>query len=99
MENSTLSTINNRGLKPGDIILLHWVPGLDQEILKLLSIIQKQNLGIADLTQALNGEPLTICWLKTPILTSKPKSPLTKRAPGATRTSGATVTHKKNPQI
>jgi len=81
MENSILKTRNNQGLKPGDIILLHWAPGLDQEILKLLNIIQKQSLGIADLTQALNGEPLTICWLKTPI-----PAPLTTRATRATGT-------------
>lgn len=99
MENSTLSFRSNRGLKAGDIILLHWVPGLDQELLKLLNIIQKQNLGIADLTQALKGEPLTICWLKTPLPIPKPKLPLTT-APtvttstsGAISTSGATGTH------
>lgn len=67
IKNSTLYLRKNQRLKPGDIILLHWVPGLDQEILKLLNIIQKQNLGIADLTQALNGEPVTTSWLKTPI--------------------------------
>lgn len=70
MRDSTLYTRNNQELKPGDIILLHWVPGLEQEIVKLLNIIQKQNLGIADLTQVLNGEPLTISWLKAPIPTS-----------------------------
>lgn len=77
MENSILSTRSNRGLKAGDIILLHWVPGLGQELVKLLNIIQKQNLGIADLTQALNGDPPTICWLKAPIPVSKPVLPLT----------------------
>ena len=89
MENSVLSTRSNRGLKAGDIILLHWVPGLDQEIIKLLNIIQKQNLGIADLTQALNGKPLTISWLKTPIPVPKPKLPVTTGTTGATGTSGA----------
>jgi len=77
MENSILSFRSNASLKAGDIILLHWVPGLDKEIITLLNIIQKQNLGIADLTQALNGEPLTICWLKTPIPVSKPILPST----------------------
>lgn len=87
MRDSILSTTSNRGLKPGDIILLHWVPGLDQEILKLLNIIQKQNLGIADLTQALHGEPFTICWLKTPIPIPKPPLPL-----NPTRNTNKTVT-------
>ena len=49
MKNSTFSTRSGQGLKSGDIILLHWGPGLDQELLKLLNIIQKQNLGIAEL--------------------------------------------------
>jgi len=92
MEKSALSTRSGSEIKPGDIILLHWVPGLDQEIVKLLNIIQKQNLGIADLTQALNGEPLTICWLKAPIPESMQVSPLKARNDGATRASEATVT-------
>ncbi|AFM41793.1 putative xylanase/chitin deacetylase [Desulfosporosinus acidiphilus SJ4] len=74
MENSKFTTRNALGLKAGDIILLHWVPGLDKELIELLNIIQNQNLGIADLTQALNGEPLTICWLKKPIPVPKPKA-------------------------
>ncbi|WP_407311348.1 polysaccharide deacetylase family protein [Desulfosporosinus sp. SB140] len=89
MKNSVLSTRSSQGLKSGDIILLHWVPGLDRELLTLLNIIQKQNLGIADLTQALKGEALTISWLKDPI-------PLPKPAPactiGATATSGTSNT-------
>ena len=76
MENSVLTLRSSPGLKAGDIILLHWVPGLDQELIKLLNIIQKQNFGIADLTQALNGEPLTICWLKAPIPVPNPKPTL-----------------------
>ena len=35
MENSILSLRRGPGLKAGDIILLHWVPGLDQEIITL----------------------------------------------------------------
>ncbi|WP_407308226.1 polysaccharide deacetylase family protein [Desulfosporosinus sp. SB140] len=88
MKNSTFSTRSGQRLKSGDIILLHWEPGLDQELLKLLTIIQKQNLGIADLTKALNGEPLSISWLKTPIPAYKPASPSTTRTTG---TSGKTV--------
>ncbi|MDR3585393.1 MAG: polysaccharide deacetylase family protein [Desulfosporosinus sp.] len=91
IKNSKLSTRSGLGLKSGDIILLHWEPGLDQELLKLLSIIQKQNLGIADLSQALNGEPLTICWLKTPIPVSEPTSTITTKTRVA-GTSGKTVT-------
>ncbi|MDR3539662.1 MAG: polysaccharide deacetylase family protein [Desulfosporosinus sp.] len=92
MENSTLTLRSSPGLKAGDIILLHWVPGLDQEIIKLLNIIQKLNLGIADLTQALNGEPLTICWLKAPIPVPKPAIPLPKETTKPTGTPGATTT-------
>ncbi len=91
MKNSTFSTRSGKGLKSGDIILLHWEPGLDQELLKLLNIIQKQNLGVADLTQALNWEPLTICWLKTPITVSKP-TPIRTTKTKAAVTSGKTVT-------
>ena len=90
MKNATFSTRSGLGLKSGDIILLHWEPGLDQELLKLLNIIQKQNLGIADLTQALNGEPLTICWLKTPIPISKPTPTrsIRTRTAGTSRATG-----------
>lgn len=91
MKNSTFSTRSGLGLKSGDIILLHWEPGLDQELIKLLNIIQKQDLGIADLTQALNNEPLTICWLKTPIPISKPTPTRTTKTRIA-GTSGRTVT-------
>jgi peptidoglycan/xylan/chitin deacetylase (PgdA/CDA1 family) len=86
MKNSTFSTRSGQGLKSGDIILLHWGPGLDQELIKLLNIIQKHNLGIADLSQALNGEPLKIAWLKAPIPVSNP----TTSTPETTN-SGKTV--------
>ena len=100
LKDSVLTTRSGQRLKSGDIILLHWTPGLDQEIIKLLNIIQKQNLGIANLTQALNGKPLTICWLKAPIPFPKPTLPLTTgtsgsttsdaiSTPGTTGTSGA----------
>ena len=92
MENSTLTFRKGSGLKAGDIILLHWVPGLDQEMIKLLNIIKKQNLGIADLTQALNGEPLTICWLKVPVPTSKPTKPVNTAPTGSTGASSTAGT-------
>ncbi|MDQ7092179.1 polysaccharide deacetylase family protein [Desulfosporosinus sp. PR] len=72
MKNSVLTTRSGQKLKAGDIVLLHWEPGVDQELVKLLTIIQKQNLGVADLTQALNGENLTVSWLKAPLPASKP---------------------------
>ncbi|MDR3540935.1 MAG: polysaccharide deacetylase family protein [Desulfosporosinus sp.] len=93
MKDSTLSTRSGQGLKSGDIILLHWEPGLDQELIKLLNIIQKQNLGIADLTQALNGEPLIICWLKAPIPVSKP-TPTKTTISRTTGTSGVKSTSR-----
>ncbi|MDQ7097160.1 polysaccharide deacetylase family protein [Desulfosporosinus sp. PR] len=112
MKNSILSTRSSQGLKSGDIILLHWVPGLDQELLMLLNILQKQNLGVADLTQALNGEPLTISWLKTPLPLPKPlptgtakagelagssNNPATKNTPGTTGNTETTTVPPATP--
>lgn len=90
MKNSTLSTRSGQPLKSGDIILLHWKLGLNQELLKLLNIIQKQNLGIADLTQALNGKPLIISRLTTPVPVSKP-TPTRTTGTRTTGTSGRIV--------
>lgn len=72
MRNAKLCTMHNQELKPGDIILLHWLPNLNQELIQLLNILQKQNLGVADLTQALKGGPITISWLKSPLPVPKP---------------------------
>ncbi|HUW65949.1 MAG TPA: polysaccharide deacetylase family protein [Spirochaetia bacterium] len=61
-----LYTLHNRPLQPGDIVLLHWVPGLGREISDLLPILQREKLGVADLTQALAGGPLTVTYLPPP---------------------------------
>ena len=59
IEDSKLTTRSGKPLKPGDIVLLHWVPGLNQEMSMLINVLQKNNFEAADLSQALNGEPLT----------------------------------------
>ncbi|CAA7602427.1 Glycoside hydrolase/deacetylase, beta/alpha-barrel [Acididesulfobacillus acetoxydans] len=67
MEQSKLTTVHKQGLQPGDIILLHWVPGVDREMLQLLNIIRAKNLGIADLSQTLAGGSPPICRLTSPV--------------------------------
>lgn len=69
IEDSKLTTRSGKPLKPGDIVLLHWVPDLNQEMLMLINVLQKDNFEAADLSQALNGEPLTN------ISTIKPAAP------------------------
>ncbi|OAT80801.1 hypothetical protein A6M21_12475 [Desulfotomaculum copahuensis] len=53
MANGSLQTYNGRPLQPGDIILLHWDPGLNEQLTKLLTILKRQQLGVADLRTAL----------------------------------------------
>ncbi|AFM39322.1 putative xylanase/chitin deacetylase [Desulfosporosinus acidiphilus SJ4] len=95
MKNSIFDTSSGKELKSGDIILLHWEPELDQELIKLMNIIQKKNLGVADLTQALNGEPLRISWLKTPLPVSKTTPSIrTGRTVGTSEKSVVSVAKK-----
>ena len=63
MSGGRLTVVRGRPLAPGDIILLHWVPGLDQSLTTLLHILQEQHLGVASLTDALDGRPLRVVWL------------------------------------
>jgi len=63
MKDGRLTTYNGRPLAPGDIILLHWVPGLDANLTELIHILQQEKLGVASLSGALDGGPLRISWL------------------------------------
>jgi len=60
MANGKLSTYNGRPLSAGDIILMHWVPSLDHDLTRLLALLAKQGLGVASLTDALDGGPVYV---------------------------------------
>jgi len=47
-----ISTWNGKRLEPGEIVLLHWVPGLGQQMTKLLAAIHAQHLHPTPLTPA-----------------------------------------------
>ena len=58
---------NSRGLEPGEIVLLHWVPGLGHQLTRLLAAIHARHLhpqpltaasfaGIAPQRHSLNGD-------------------------------------------
>jgi len=47
-----IRTWNGKSLEPGEIVLLHWVPGLGQQMTKLLKVIHAKHLTPAPLTQA-----------------------------------------------
>jgi hypothetical protein len=47
-----IRTWNGKGLEPGEIVLLHWVPGLDKQLTKLLAAIHSQHLHPMPLTPA-----------------------------------------------
>lgn len=57
MNNKGLTTWNGGPLQPGDIVLLHWDPGLYPELIKLLAVIHADHLIPASLPQALSSEP------------------------------------------
>lgn len=47
-EHGGLQTWNGHGrLNPGDIVLLHFLPGLDGQIARLLAAIRAQHLRVA----------------------------------------------------
>ncbi|HTT51083.1 MAG TPA: polysaccharide deacetylase family protein [Streptosporangiaceae bacterium] len=52
MDSDGLQTWDGRRLEPGEIVLLHWVPGLGQQLARLLRIIHAQHLNPAPLTPA-----------------------------------------------
>ncbi len=45
-----VQTWNGKGLAPGEIVLLHWVPGLGQQLTKLLAVIHARHLHPMPLT-------------------------------------------------
>ena len=47
-----IHTWNGKRLEPGEIVLLHWVPGLGQQMTKLLKVIHAKHLTPAPLTSA-----------------------------------------------
>lgn len=49
---SGVQTWDGKKLEPGDIVLLHWVPGLGKQLTKLLAVIHKQHLHPMPLTPA-----------------------------------------------
>jgi peptidoglycan/xylan/chitin deacetylase (PgdA/CDA1 family) len=52
MTSSGLSTWDGRPLEPGEIVLLHWVPGLGQQMVRLLRIIHARHLNPTPLVPA-----------------------------------------------
>jgi peptidoglycan/xylan/chitin deacetylase (PgdA/CDA1 family) len=49
---SSVQTWDGRALAPGEIVLLHWVPGLGQQLTRLLAVIQARHLHPMPLTPA-----------------------------------------------
>lgn len=64
MEKGQLETYNSQPVQPGAIILLHFTPDFDTQLTKLLTILQQQNLGVADLPTVLNSpDNFNVTWL------------------------------------
>ena len=55
MDGGKLTTYNGKPLSPGDIVLMHWLPGLGQDLETLLGILKQENLGVASLSDVLDG--------------------------------------------
>ena len=47
-----IHTWNGRPLEPGEIVLLHWVPGLGHQLAKLLKVIRSRQLNPLPLSPA-----------------------------------------------
>jgi peptidoglycan/xylan/chitin deacetylase (PgdA/CDA1 family) len=52
VDSDGIQTWNGRGLEPGEIVLLHWVPGLGQQMVGLLAAIHAAHLNPVPLTPA-----------------------------------------------
>jgi hypothetical protein len=52
MDSDGIHTWNGKSLEAGEIVLLHWVPGLGQQMTKLLKVIHAKHLTPAPLTPA-----------------------------------------------
>ena len=62
MDDGKLTTYNGKPLAPGDIVLMHWLPGLGQDLETLLGILKQENLGVASLSDVLDGRPVRVVW-------------------------------------
>ncbi len=62
MNDGKLTTYNGKPLSPGDIVLLHWLPGVGQDLETLLGILKQDNLGVASLSDVLDGRPVRVVW-------------------------------------
>jgi|GEM_PF-3690442 len=91
MRGGRLHTIRNQPLQAGDIVLLHWVPGLTRDLDSLLSLLARSHLGVADLTQALAGTGLTVVPAPAPPATgpSLPRAPAGRRVRGTLPPGGS----------
>jgi len=52
MSGNRIETWNGKPLSPGEIVILHWVPGLGRQLTVLLAAIRAQHLNPAPLTPA-----------------------------------------------
>jgi len=52
VDSDGIRTWNGKSLEAGEIVLLHWVPGLGQQMTKLLKVIHAEHLTPAPLTPA-----------------------------------------------
>jgi hypothetical protein len=55
MYNSQLTTYDGRPLRAGEIVILHWIPGLYDSVVRLLSIASALGLHPAPLLAGLGG--------------------------------------------
>ena len=88
MSGGKLATWGGRPLAPGDIVLLHWVPGLDGNLTTLIHILQQQKLGVASLGDALDGRPVRVISLNEK--TGVKAQPPTPSIPGTVYGGGRT---------
>jgi len=51
-DHDRVRTWDNKALEPGEIVILHWVPGLDRQLTKLLAAIHAEDLHPMPLTAA-----------------------------------------------
>lgn len=62
MDGGKLTTYNGKALVPGEIVLLHWLPGLGANLKSLMGILKEDNLGVASLSDALAGKPVAVVF-------------------------------------
>jgi len=51
-DHDRVRTWDGKALEPGEIVILHWVPGLDHQLTKLLAAIHAEDLHPMPLTPA-----------------------------------------------